>query len=174
MRGLRASDEAEFFRAHALLLAGEGETLEWDERLGGFAGLIERQRKNAAGEELPAGFVPYTTLYGFVGDRLVGRLGIRHVLNGFLSERGGHIGYVVLAPYRRQGYAGRMLGLSLPVCRELGIARALITCDDKNEGSWRAIERHGGVLERVTRRPQDPGPFRRYWIELGGPPAARP
>lgn len=166
LRTLEREDEAAFFRAQGSMDPREKEnTLDWKGE--SFADFVELQRRNRRGESLPAGFVPYTNLYGFVGGELVGRLGIRHELNAFLAERGGHIGYVVVPPHRRRGYAGEMFRQALPICKSLGIERALITCDNGNEASWRIIEKHGAVLEKVMQRPQDKTPFRRYWLELG-------
>ena len=52
----------------------------------------------------------------------------------------------------------------LIIARSEGVDRVLVTCDDDNEGSFRAIERCGGVLESVV--PGADGPRkRRYWIE---------
>ena len=53
-----------------------------------------------------------------------------------------------------------MLHGALPWARELGIDRALVTCDDDNVGS-RAIEAAGGELEDVRERK------RRYWVPTG-------
>lgn len=55
------------------------------------------------GVNLPPGHVPSTFLFGFEGDRIVGRVSIRHVLNDFLLRVGGHIGYAVLPEFRRRG-----------------------------------------------------------------------
>jgi predicted acetyltransferase len=94
------------------------------------------------------------------GDEVVGFLAIRHRLDDWLLEVGGHIGYSVRPSRRRQGHATRALGLALERSRELGIDRALVTCDDDNVASARTIESQGGVLEDVR---EDK---RRYWIAL--------
>lgn len=89
---------------------------------------------------------------------VVGFLAIRHRLNDFLLERGGHIGYSIRASRRREGHASRAVTLALARCKELGIDRVLITCDDTNAASARTIEKNGGVLEDVR------DGTRRYWI----------
>lgn len=94
------------------------------------------------------------------GPDVVGFLAIRHRLNDFLLEEGGHIGYSVRPSRRRQGHASRALGLALVRARELGLDRALVTCDEDNVGSARTIESQGGVLEDVRHGK------RRYWITL--------
>jgi predicted acetyltransferase len=95
---------------------------------------------------------------GSGGDEFVGYLALRHYLNAWLLEEGGHIGYSVRPSRRRQGHAGRALALGVRRAGELGIERVLVTCDDDNAGSRRTIERCGGVLEDVR------GDKRRYWI----------
>ena len=117
------------------------------------------------GINLPSQHVPETFLFAFVGSRIVGRAAIRHSLNDVLERVGGHIGYVVVPQFRRQGYATEILRLSLQIAREkCGIHRVLLTCDDDNIGSIRTIEKNGGILENVVSGP-DLTPKRRYWIE---------
>lgn len=106
----------------------------------------------------PVRYVPCTTLWWVEGEEYLGRLAIRHRLNDFLLEVGGHIGYDVRPSRRRQGHATAMLRAALPRARDLGIDPVLVTCDDDNVGSIRVIEAAGGVLEDVR------GVKRRYWI----------
>jgi predicted acetyltransferase len=97
----------------------------------------------------------------WIGDDaglLVGFLSLRHRLNDFLLERGGHIGYSVRPSRRREGHAHRALGLALERAHRLGIDRVLVTCDDDNVGSARTIESQGGVMEDIR------DGRRRYWI----------
>ena len=92
----------------------------------------------------PPGWVPATTMWWVDGEQYLGRLAIRHRLNDFLRDYGGHIGYDVRPSARRRGHATRMLRTALPVAHELGIDPALITCDVDNVGSRRVIEANGG------------------------------
>lgn len=96
--------------------------------------------------------------------RIVGMIDLRHRLNDFLAEYGGHIGYSVRPDERRKGYAKWMLAHVLPEARKIGLDRVLVTCDDDNEGSRRTIEANGGVFERKTELEGDI--LRRYWIDL--------
>jgi predicted acetyltransferase len=117
--------------------------------------------------------VPSTFLFAFVQARIVGRASIRHRLTPPLERVGGHIGYVVVPQFRRQGHATGILRLSLQFARDrLGLARALVTCDDDNIGSIRTIEKNGGILENVVTGPGLDRPKRRYWFDLGTPPDA--
>jgi predicted acetyltransferase len=123
--------------------------------------LAEQER----GENLPASHVPSTFLFAFAGTRIVGRVSIRHSLTPYLERIGGHIGYVVVPEYRRQGYATAILRQSLQIARQkLGLKRVLVTCDDDNVGSIKTIERNGGVLEGIVTDPDGDKPKRRYWI----------
>jgi predicted acetyltransferase len=79
----------------------------------------------------------------------------------------GHIGYTVVPWKRGRGYATRALGLLLPIARDLGIPRVMLTCDPDNYASRHVIEANGGQ--------RDPGgPYRtnngrmkdHFWIEL--------
>lgn len=125
----------------------------------GFAAFVEAVRADALEETpRPERHVPCTTLWWIDGTDYVGRLAIRHVLNDFLLEVGGHIGYDVRPGRRREGHATEMLRAALPWARDLGIDPALVTCDLDNVGSIRVIEAAGGELEDVR------GVKRRYWV----------
>lgn len=80
--------------------------------------------------------------------RIVGMIDLRHRLNDFLAEYGGHIGYSVRPDERRKGYAKQMLALALDEAKKRGINRVLVTCDDGNTASAHTILANGGVFER--------------------------
>jgi predicted acetyltransferase len=109
----------------------------------------------------PPGFVPGTTLWWADGDEYLGRITVRHRLTPSLLNVGGHIGYDVRPSARRRGHATAMLAAALPVARELGIDRALLTCLTGNVGSRRAIEANEGVLE------DERGGMLRFWVPCG-------
>ena len=116
----------------------------------------------------PPQLVDQTQLVGVreADGRIVGMLQIRHKFNDFLEKYGGHIGYSVRPDERRKGYATWMLQSALPVCREVGIARVLITCLVDNEGSRRTILRCGGAYESTVHEPERGLDLERYWIDL--------
>jgi len=138
---------------------------------GDWAAQLEQYRREAAGD-VPADRVPCDFLVAVVDGTIVGRASIRHELNDWLLRCGGHIGYGVRPQFRRRGYATEILRQSLARLHELGVEKALVTCDDDNVGSARTIERCGGVLEDVVPGPGDsPQPKRRYWVPTA--PAGR-
>ena len=104
------------------------------------------------------GYVPCTYLWIVDGDTFLGSLAIRHELNDFLLNQGGHIGYSVRPSARRRGHAAAALANALPIARELGIARILLTCDEDNAGSRATIETNSGAYEDSRNGK------RRYWI----------
>jgi predicted acetyltransferase len=106
----------------------------------------------------PAGWVPCTTWWWLEGEVFLARIALRHRLTEGLLETGGHIGYDVRPSARRRGHATAMLRVVLPETAALGIADALLTCDQDNLGSRRVIETCGGRLEDQRGRKL------RYWI----------
>ena len=115
-----------------------------------FQRFLEQLRSQDAPGFLRRRRVPQTRLWLTEGEEYLGELAIRHRLNRQLRYKGGHIGYRVRPTRRRRGHATLMLGLSLPVARQLGIDPALITCDDTNVASRRVIEANGGSLASAS------------------------
>lgn len=139
---------------------GQGVWPDTSER--GIAALVDLLRSfGDPRRDLDEGLVHSDYLWITDGDpeQVIGFIAIRHSLNAFLLEEGGHIGYSVRPARRREGHATRALALALDRADELGIASALVTCDEDNEPSRRTIERNGGVLEDIRNG------RRRYWID---------
>ncbi len=89
--------------------------------------------------------MPSTIFWYVSGDYYLGTLVVRHSLTPELALVGGHIGYHVVAPWRRQGHATRMLAAGLDECARLAIEPVLVTCAEDNEPSRRVILANGGV-----------------------------
>lgn len=114
----------------------------------GFADFVAYLRADATPDApRPENHVPQSTWWLVDGDAYLGRISCRHVLNEWLAEFGGHIGYEVRPSARRRGHATTMLRAVLPHVHELGIDPALLTCDDDNVASRRVIEAAGGTFE---------------------------
>jgi predicted acetyltransferase len=119
------------------------------------------------GEEIPPGWVAVSTFW-LIDDEgeYAGSTNVRHVLNDYLLDYGGHIGYTIRPSKRRRGHGREICRLALVEAKKLGLDRVLITCDDDNVGSRRIIESNGGVLEDVVPQPDRNVPKRRYWFDV--------
>ncbi len=134
---------------------------------GDFGEYCELLRQNEQGNRLPDGWVPVSTFWLVDADRhIAGIIRIRHRLNAFLEEHGGHICYDVPPSRRRQGNGRRLLELGLLEAARLGLPRVLLICDDDNLPSRRIIEACGGVHLDTRQPPGERVPVRRYWIDL--------
>jgi putative hydrolase of the HAD superfamily len=161
-------DEEEVMRAHRATSPEAANFLHHYREGMSFSRYLEVLGEHERGTNLPPGYVPSTLLFAFAGQRIIGRASVRHVLNDSLLRVGGHIGYVVVPEFRRRGHATTILRLALQFAGgRLGIRRVLVTCDDDNVGSIRAIENNGGVLENVISVAGPGAPTRRYWIDVG-------
>ena len=97
-------------------------------------------------------------------NHLIGMIDIRHRLNDYLLNFGGHIGYSIRKSERRQGYATEMLSLALKECEKLNINKVLVTCDKNNIGSTKTIQKNNGKLENEVS--EGDSITQRYWIKL--------
>ncbi len=136
--------------------------MDFDERMpwAQWTDLMERRRR---GIDLPENRVRSAFLAADVDGELVGRASIRFGLDAFHAVRGGHIGYGVIAAFRRRGYATAILSESVSIARSEGVTPLLLTCKENNVASAKVIERCGGVLETVALDERGVA-LCRYWI----------
>jgi len=166
LRRPRRDEEGEFLRAHRATTPEVPYFLHYYEEGMSLSRYLEVLEERARGVNLPPNHVPSTFLFAFKGERILGRVSIRHALNDLLLRVGGHIGYVVVPEFRCQGHATAILRLALHFAHhKLGYDHVLVTCDDDNIGSIKTIENNGGVLENVVHGPDLDTPKRRYWID---------
>nr|WP_231889906.1 GNAT family N-acetyltransferase [Bacillus sp. SJS] len=100
------------------------------------------------GKNIPEQFVPHSTYWLLLGkSRIVGAVNIRHRLNEYLKERGGHIGYGIRPSERQKGYATAILSLALAESKRMGIKNVLVTCDKSNIASEKTILKNGGKFD---------------------------
>lgn len=151
------------------------EFIENGERMYGSGGLKNAEsfnkwyisvRNNLKEEDVRRGLSPETTYLAICAkdNHLVGMINIRHRLNDFLLNNGGHIDYSVRKSERQNGYAIEMLGLALKECTRLNIKKVLITCDKENIASAKAIINNGAKLENEIQEKNRI--VQRYWITL--------
>lgn len=127
---------------------------------------LEELKKRSCEDTVPKGLVPSSTYLGVreKDNYIVGMIDIRHYLNEYLTQAGGHIGYGVRKTERNKGYAKQMLKLALEKCKELKIKKVLITCDEDNIASEKVILSANAKLEDI--RNVDGENKKRFWIEL--------
>ena len=109
-----------------------------------------------------------TTSYFVIDEegRLIGATSLRHYLTVEGYNSWGHIGYGVRPSERRKGNAVRMLQLMLEQAKTKKIFKVLIGVHEGNIGSWKTVEKCGGILENTVYIEKDDEPVRRYWFDL--------
>lgn len=155
------------------ILEYKQEFIEAGDNMDGTAGLqltddfdewLKNIQENGSEITVHEGFVPSSTLLAIEKStgQLIGFIDIRHRLNEYLMQCGGHIGYSVRPSQRRQGYATEILSLGLQKCDELNISDVLVTCNQENIASAKTIMKNGGILENEIIL--DGRIIQRYWI----------
>jgi predicted acetyltransferase len=159
-------EEDEFIQAHRATTPEVSYFLHYYEEGMSLSRYLDILEEREHGVNLPPNHVPSTFLFAFNGQRIVGRVAIRHMLTDVLQRVGGHIGYVVVPEFRRQGHATEILRLALQFAHDrLGLDHVLVTCDDDNIGSIKTVENNGGVLKDIVSGPGMDKAKRRYWID---------
>lgn len=154
----------------AALQETEGETgetqLQKPDKNQTFEEFVQMWRDQSKGKKLHKGQVPATMYWLIDEGEVIGRIHLRHELNDFLLNYGGHIGYYIKPSKRRMGYGAKILQLGLTIARKMGMSKVLVICDVGNVGSQKIIEHCGGVLEDIVEQDENKPSKRRYWITL--------
>ncbi len=133
-----------------------------------FEEYIRQLDELAHGRHLPFTMVKSDTFWLLNDeDRLLGMSRLRYRLSRSLRIEGGHIGYTIRPSERRKGYGTRICALTIEKARKTGkFTRLLITCDTRNTGSARIIEKNGGLFENYVISPRSGRQISRYWVNL--------
>jgi predicted acetyltransferase len=153
------------------------EFLEHNSEINGTGGLnrydnydewLQKIEKDLDIPNIPEDRVPANTyfLIRLSDDRIIGMINIRHRLNEFMLNEGGHIGYSIRPTERKKGYGTLLLSLGLQKCKELNLKEILITCDKINIASSKVIQNNNGVLENEVFSETYSQMIQRYWINL--------
>lgn len=152
LRELQAEGIAEFYDARSIAED--------------FDGFLQRLRNEEDRTKIRPDRVSASEFWLIDNGEFTGRLSLRHELNEFLLQIGGHIGYMIRPSKRRQGYGKEILRLGLQKARERGLHRVLVTCDETNIGSKKIIEANGGIFENAIMQEDSPVRKLRYWINI--------
>lgn len=98
-------------------------------------------------------------------NKIIGMVDIRHTLNDFLRNYGGHIGFGVRPSERKKGYATQILQAALEHAKEISLEKVMVACYKENEASRKTILKCGGMLEREFLH-SDGKYVQVYWINL--------
>lgn len=100
-------------------------------------------------------------------NKIVGMISVRHELvNDFLKNYAGHIGYGVRPTERKKGYASQMLEKALIYCKEeLKLNEVMVNCTKENKASRKTIINAGGVLESEYKTEEGEN-VQKYWIKI--------
>ena len=99
-------------------------------------------------------------------NRLVGMILLRHSLNEYLEQFGGHIEFSVLPEERGKGYATWMLKNVLRYAKDCSINRVILAAEPRNAAGKRVIEKNGGIFMDQVVDPEYETALERYYIDI--------
>ena len=97
---IEANEEDEIFRPNAERRFINPETI------------IESSYNIEHGINLPENYVKATTFWLIDNEKFIGEINVRHELNSFLINYGGHIGYEIRQSECMKGYGTKMLSIT--------------------------------------------------------------
>lgn len=97
--------------------------------------------------------LPYTTYMLMDGDTPLGVVALRHKLDTFLQEFGGHLSFSIRPDQRDRALEEQIIALSIKAARQdLHLPTLIITCSAGNQLLQQAIENNGGKLASRNER----------------------
>lgn len=127
---------------------------------------IDLIKKKERGESLSKGQTPFSTFWLIDKEEFIGRVRIQHTLTKKIRTIEGQIGYTIRPSKRKNGYGKKILALALSKCRELGMDKVLVTCDETNIASKKIIEVSGGIFEKANEQGKGKPKKLLYWITI--------
>ncbi|WP_105254473.1 GNAT family N-acetyltransferase [Pseudoalteromonas sp. T1lg75] len=112
-----------------------------------FPALLARLDDFAKGMNLPAGFVPSSTLWLVDKGEILGVTNIRHTLNDAIAHCGGHIGLSIRPSKRGLGLGKVLMAKSIAFLQQRQVNEVHIHCYKDNQASGRTIISCGGRLD---------------------------
>ncbi len=138
-------------------------TVDIEERDKNFNLFLEKIENNKTVND--PNIVPSFDYWLVDGNKFIGRINYRPILNETLKSHGGNIGYKVRPSERGKGYAPQMMQEIIKKAKSDGLNQVLMTCDSDNIASIKVIEKFDGVLQS-TDIDEKGISFNRYIIQL--------
>ena len=119
---------------------------------------LKTKADTAKGINMPEGYIPCTTYWVMLDDKIIGLANIKHYLNDFLRKKGGHLGLSLAKEYRGKGLGYKTTLLLIDKARsEFGIDDILLTNEPDNIASRKLCEKLGAELTDIDEHCH-------YWI----------
>ncbi len=119
---------------------------------------LKTKADTAKGINMPEGYIPCTTYWVMLNDKIIGLANIKHYLNDHLRKTGGHLGLSIAKDYRRKGYGLKAAKLLIEKARdEFNIEDILLTNEPDNIPSRKMCEKLGAELTDIDEHCH-------YWI----------